>query len=118
MSKKDTPNYIKIISIHVGCALRLARLKRNISQHQVGVKSGTDNISVGRIERAEYNTAWYKIMLICDVLGVEFNNLFVLKSKEELLSIVDECFSLETKLNQEKKQYYTNLKNQIEKLFS
>jgi len=117
MSPKDTPLYIKIISVHVGCMLRLERLKRKLSQHQVGLKSGIDSISVGRIERVEYNTAWFKIMLICNVLGLEFKELFVLKSKEELLSIVDECFSLETKLTQEKKKYYTNLRNKIEELF-
>ncbi len=56
-------------------------------------------------------------MLICDVLGVEFEKLFVLKSKEELLCIVDECYSLETKLTQEKKKYYSNLKDKIEEFF-
>lgn len=74
-------------------------------------------MSVGRIERAEVSTAWYKIVMISDFLNLEYNSLFVLKSKEELLTLVNDCYFLDTKLTEEKKQYYINLKNKIESLF-
>lgn len=113
-SEKD----IKIINIYLGCRLRFERLKRNLSQHDLGVLSGTDSTAVGRIERAEHISAWSKIFLVSHYLGVDFKKLFVLKSKDELLSIVKECYSLEVKLNKEKEKYYNNLISEIEQLFS
>ena len=42
-----------------------------------------------------------------------FLQLFKLQSKQELLSIVEESFKLEDKLTQEKKEYYSSLKETI-----
>lgn len=117
MAKKDTPTFIKIISVNVGCMIRLARLKNKISQHELGIKSGTDNTSIGRIERGEVSTAWYKIVLICQYLGLDYDSLFTIRTKAELLELVNECYILETKLTEEKRQYYVKLKNHIESLF-
>jgi len=118
MAKNYSETEIELINIYIGCKLRLERLKRNLSQYEVGIKSGTDNTAVGRIERAEHISAWSKIFLVCQYLEIDFKKLFILKSKEDLLSTVKDCYSLENKLNKEKDKYYNGLINTIESLFS
>lgn len=107
---------IQKINIYIGCRLRLERLKRSLSQHEVGVKSGTDSTAVGRIERAEHVSTWVNIMQVSRCLGINFVKLFELKTKEELINIVNECYSYESKLTKEKEKYYSNLLTKIDNL--
>ena len=109
---------VELINIFIGCKIRLERLEKNLSQHDVGIASGTDNTAVGRVERAEHLSSWSNIFLICQYLEIEFCSLFVLKSQKELLLIVEECYLLEKKLTKEKEKYYTKLKERIKKLHS
>lgn len=109
---------ITIINIYIGCKLRLERLKRNLSQHEVGIENGFDGITIGRIERAEHISSWSVIYLVSGYLGIEFASLFKLKSKAELLEIVNQCHALENKLTKEKEKYYSTLLDKIEELFS
>lgn len=108
---------IQIINVYIGCKLRLERLKKNLSQHQVGIGSGTDNTAIGRIERAEHVSSWSNIFLVCQCLNIDFAPLFILKSKKELLLIVNDCRSREKKLTSDKNKYYNNLVDKIENLF-
>lgn len=109
---------IQLINIFIGCKIRLERLRKNLSQHDVGVASGTDNTAVGRVERAEHISNWSSIFLICQYLEIEFCSLFLLKPQKELLLIVEECYLLEKKLTKDKEKYYTKLKERIKKLYS
>lgn len=118
MATSNSGTEIQIINLYIGCKLRLERLKRGLSQHDVGIESGTDSTAVGRVERAEHISSWSNIYLLSQYLGVEFASLFKLKSKKELLKIVDDCYSLETKLTKDKEKYYSNLISKIEGLFA
>ena len=107
----------ELLNIQIGCLLRLARLKKGLSQHNLSLLLGSNPTMVGRVERSENISGWDKILLISQELDVDFCSLFVLKAKEELLSIVDESFKLEDKLTQEKADYYSYLKKTIENKF-
>ncbi|MGQ2981861.1 XRE family transcriptional regulator [Flavobacterium sp.] len=108
---------IKLLNLQIGCVLRLARLKKGLSQHSLSLSLGSNSTMVGRIERAENISGWDRIFLICQHLDVDFCSLFKLKSKDDLLAIVDESYKLEDKLTIEKAAYYNTLKKAISKQF-
>jgi transcriptional regulator with XRE-family HTH domain len=104
---------VELLNIQIGCVLRLARLKRGISQYDLSLLLGSNPTMVGRVERSENVSGWDKIFSISQELNIDFCTLFVLKTKDELLSIVDESFKLEDKLTQKKREYYSYLKTMI-----
>ncbi|WP_026451469.1 helix-turn-helix domain-containing protein [Aequorivita capsosiphonis] len=109
---------LNLINIQIGCVIRLARLKRNLSQHELSLIIGTNPTMVGRVERFENESSWNKIYCISQQLEINFFDLFVLKSKEELLNIVDESLSLEEKLTTVKRDYYFTLRSTITAKFN
>jgi|SRR5690606_701297 transcriptional regulator with XRE-family HTH domain len=113
--KKYSEEEINLLNIQIGCILRFARLKKGLSQHDLSLLLGSNPTMIGRIERFENISSWDKIYNISQELDVKFNDLFILKSKDELLSIVEESFKLEEKLTEEKKEYYKGLKAKIAK---
>lgn len=104
---------LNLINLQIGCMLRLARLKQNFSQHSLGIKIGYTSTMIGRVERAESVSGWDKIYTISRCLRIDFKSLFVLKSLESLILIVEESFNLEVKLTQEKIDYYNYLKKSL-----
>jgi transcriptional regulator with XRE-family HTH domain len=104
---------LELLNIQIGCVLRLARLKKGLSQHNLSLLLGSNPTMVGRVERSENVSGWDKILSISQQLDIDFCSLFVLKGKDELLSIVEESFKLEDKLTQEKRDYYNFLKTTI-----
>lgn len=104
---------LNLINLQIGCMLRLARLKQNFSQHTLGLKIDYSSTMVGRVERAESISGWDKIYTISRYLRIDFKSLFVLKSLESLIMIVEESYSLEVKLTQEKIDYYNILKKTL-----
>lgn len=116
--RKYNEDELKLINIQIGCLLRLARLKKGLSQHNLSLILGSNPTMVGRIERFENISSWDKIYSICQQLDVDFCDLFTLRSKDELLSIVEESFKLEDKLTVEKKEYYNILKTTITKEYN
>ena len=104
---------LNLINLQIGCMLRLARLKQNFSQHSLGIKIGYSSTMIGRVERAESVSGWDKIYTISSCLRIDFKSLFVLKSLESLILIVEESFNLEVKLTQEKIDYYNFLKKSL-----
>lgn len=111
--RKYNEDELKLINIQIGCLLRLARLKKGLSQHNLSLILGSNPTMVGRIERFENISSWDKLYSISQQLDIDFCDLFNLRSKDELLSIVDESFKLEDKLTVEKKEYYSILKTTI-----
>lgn len=111
--RKYNEDELKLINIQIGCLLRLARLKKGLSQHNLSLILGSNPTMVGRIERFENINSWDKLYSISQQLDIDFCDLFNLRSKDELLSIVDESFKLEDKLTVEKKEYYSILKTTI-----
>lgn len=106
---------IEILKIQIGCVLRLARLRRNLSQHQLSLLVDTNSTTIGRIERNEIICGWDKLYLLSHKLDVEFSNLLDLKSERELLSIVKESLELDSKLTKDKKSFYASLKRTIKR---
>lgn len=116
--RKYNEDELKLINIQIGCLLRLARLKKGLSQHNLSLILGSNPTMVGRIERFENISSWDKLYSISQQLDIDFCDLFTLRSKDELLSIVDESFKLEDKLTIEKKEYYNILKITIIKEYN
>ena len=104
---------LQILNIQIGCLLRLARLKKGLSQYKLAVLLEFNPTMIGRVERFENVSGWDKIFSISQKLDIDFCNLFILQNKDELLLIVEESFKLEDKLTQEKNDYYSFLKKTI-----
>jgi len=102
-----------IIGVQIGCVLRLARLEQKLSQHDLALMLGYTSTMIGRIERFENASSWDKILLISKQLNINHCNLFILKNRQDLISIVDQSLNLEGKLTQEKLDYYNFLKKSI-----
>ncbi|QQT54551.1 hypothetical protein I6I98_04650 [Sphingobacterium multivorum] len=108
---------IEIINISLGLTVKLRRLEYKYSQLDLGIISETDNTLIGRIERAEHIVGWNIIMLVSQKLNINFSSLFVLKTKAEVLELIDDCFALETKLTQQKKAFYDKLRVRVKDLY-
>ncbi|RAV30420.1 XRE family transcriptional regulator [Sinomicrobium soli] len=104
---------LDLLNVQIGCVLKLARLKEDLSQFVLAERLDSNPTMIGRVERYEHASPWDKIYLISQELNIEFCDLFVLKSKEELLSIVKDSFNLEKKLTKEKERYYKSLEQVI-----
>ncbi|WP_337966261.1 helix-turn-helix transcriptional regulator [uncultured Flavobacterium sp.] len=104
---------LNLINLQIGCVLRLARLKQNLSQDKLGGRIDYTSTMIGRVERGESVSGWDKIYTISKYLNISFNSLFILKDKDTLISIVEESFNLEVKLTQEKIDYYNFLKKTL-----
>jgi len=106
---------IKLIRLQIGCIIKLERLKKGLSQGELSLLTNSTSTTIGRIERAEHSTNWETLLIICDQLKLQIGKLFILKDKDDLLSIVKKTFELEQKLTTEKKNYYILLEDTIEK---
>lgn len=109
---------IELINIQIGCLLRLARLRKGVSQLDLGHQIDSNSMLVGRIERAKGKSSWEKIFMLCKQLDVNFCELFELKSKEALINIVAEALHYENKLTKDKRDFYDSLKRKIEETYS
>lgn len=112
--QKYSDKEIILLSLQVGCTIRLERLRKGLSQEELGLSIGSNSTMIGRIERAETGTAWQNLLKISQELNIDYSSLFVLKSMENTILMIKECLSLEDKLTTEKVNYYRKL----EKIFS
>ncbi|MDA6071070.1 helix-turn-helix domain-containing protein [Flavobacterium sp. AC] len=115
--RKSRETEVYIINIQIGCILRLARLSQKLSQHTLAGKLEYNSTMIGRIERFESISGWDKILTLSEYLNINYCELFVLKNRATLLTIVDNSFKLEEKLTQEKIDYYSFLKKTINNKF-
>lgn len=107
---------IRLLAIQIGCMIRLGRLKKKYSQLDFSNIIDSNPTLIGRIERASHVAGWDKILLIAQQLDLDLNNLFTLKKKDEIISIIKESYKLEEKLNKNKEEYYSSLIEQIKLL--
>ena len=110
--------YIELLNIQIGCMLKLHRLQQGLSQQQIAVAIDSTSTTIGRIERAEVVGGWDKIYMISHTLKIDYNPLFILLPLKKLLIIIDEIYSLEQKLNQEKEAYYKSLKENLKNKYN
>jgi len=104
---------LELLNIQIGCVLKLARLKKGISQEDLGLLIEADKTKIARLEKYAHATNWNTIYLVSQELNINFCSLFTLKSKKEIISIVEECIKLDTKLSAMKIKYYESLKSII-----
>lgn len=109
---------LQMINIQIGCVFRFARLKKGISQQDLGTNIGYTSTMIGRVERFENFSGWDKIFTIAIELNENFEGLFILKTKNEILEIVEKSFKLEDRLNQDKIDYYEFLRRTIDNNFN
>ncbi|NLN32846.1 MAG: helix-turn-helix transcriptional regulator [Flavobacteriaceae bacterium] len=112
-----TEEEFKKVNIYVGLTIKFKRLKLGLSQFQLAVNVGSNNTSIGRIERAEHFSGWDKIITITQFLDIDFCELMVIKDKKEILKLVNDCYILEEKLTSQKENYYVELLEKISKYF-
>jgi len=115
--RKYRSTEIELINIQVGCILRLARLRKGLSQLELGHQIDSNPTLIGRIERAEGKTSWEKIYMLCKQLDVNLCDILKIKGVDSLLSIVEEAMRYEDKLTQDKTNFYNSLKRRIQDLF-
>ncbi len=108
---------IELINIQLGCMLKVARLKKNLSQHDLALTLDTNPTAIGRIERAEVISGWDKIFKLAEELQIDFAMLFSLQPENYLLGLIEEIIHLEEKLTSEKEKYYSNLKQEVKEKF-
>ncbi|GAA6765736.1 hypothetical protein AAFH68_16740 [Flavobacterium sp. CGRL1] len=104
---------LKLLNIQIGCVLKLARLKKGISQEFLGLSIDSDKTKIARLEKNAHASNWDTIYSVSQELEIDFCTLFILKSNNEILTIVDECIELDKKLSKMKIAYYEKLKNTI-----
>lgn len=104
---------LELLNIQIGCIVKINRLRKGISQHELSVVLELNPTAIGRIERAEVTSGWDRIYILCHELNIPFSNLFDLLPEKDLLLIVDEILSLDQKLNDEKKEFYQTLISKI-----
>ncbi|MEC4036814.1 helix-turn-helix transcriptional regulator [Myroides odoratimimus] len=115
--KKYTETEVKIINVHIGLKLRLARLKKNLSQQDLSLLVASESVTIGRLERGEHFSNWALIFKLANTLNVTFIDLFQLKDREVLINLKNECFNLETKLNESKRRFYAKYEDRINALY-
>ncbi|MGB6093325.1 MAG: helix-turn-helix transcriptional regulator [Moheibacter sp.] len=111
-------NEIEYLGLQIGCIIKLNRLKKGISQEELGLIIGTNSTMIGRIERNEHSTSWQNLLKVSQCLGIDFSTLFLLKTASELELMIDECEILDKKLTEEKKEYYKSLKKTVQQKYS
>lgn len=115
--QKYNDNEIELLSIQIGCTIKFERLKKGISQEELGLVIGSNSTMIGRIERYENSTNWQNLLKISQILEIDYDSLFKLKPIEEILLIIEGCIQLEKKLTVEKENYYSFLKKMIKEKF-
>lgn len=110
---ENPKDLLELLNIQIGCIIKINRLRKGISQHDLSLVLDFNPTAIGRIERAEVISGWDRIYILSQELRIPFSDLFVLLSESDLLLIVEEIISLEQKLNEEKKEFYRTLISKI-----
>lgn len=108
---------LDILGLQIGCIVRVERLRKKLSQEDLGLLVGSNKTTIGRLERYENSTSWKILFKVCQSLKIEYDQLFILQSLEFILSIIKESFSLEEKLTAEKEKFYINLEVEAKEKF-
>lgn len=108
----------ELLSIQIGCTIKFNRLKKGLSQLDLANQIDSNPTMIGRIERASHIASWDKIILISQHLDIGLAELFLLKNEKDILKLISNVYKLETKLTNEKSDYYKNLEVRIKEIIS
>lgn len=115
--KEYSNEEIYALGLQIGCIIRIKRLKKKLSQEDLGLIIGSNSTTIGRIERYKNSSNWELLMKVSQALEIDFYSLFKLQSLNDVLSIIKECFELENKLTKQKEKYYSDLNESVKIAF-
>lgn len=93
MYKWDVVN----LKMHIGRIIQLYRLRKELSQFQLGLEVGMSRDHIGRIERGQTNPTIENIVKISDFLKIDILIFFTEVNQNEISSILDEIKNLKEK---------------------
>lgn len=85
------------LKIHIGRIIQLYRLRKELSQFQLGLEVGMSRDHIGRIERGQTNPTIENILKISDFLNIDILIFFTELHQNELSSILEEIKNLKEK---------------------
>lgn len=92
------------LKYQIGKLLQLYRLRKGLSQLQLGNELNLSSNHVGRIERAETNPTLENIVKICNFFEIDILYLFSTLNKNEITSIEGEINELKEKFKNQNKR--------------
>ncbi|AQX51319.1 helix-turn-helix domain-containing protein [Elizabethkingia anophelis] len=100
MYKWDTEE----VNIQIGNIFQLNRLKKRLSQLQLGNELNLSSNHIGRIERAETNPTIENIIKLCNFLEIDILSLFTKLTQKDLENIQHEIEILQKEFKNKNKK--------------
>lgn len=85
------------LKIHIGVIIQLYRLRKELSQFQLGLEVGMSRDHIGRIERGQTNPTIENIVKISDFLNIDILIFFTELNQDDLTSVHNEIKTLKEK---------------------
>lgn len=95
---------VESLKIQIGKLIQLFRLRKKLSQFQLGIELNISKDHIGRIERAETNPTIENIVKLCNFLDIEMLLLFTKLSDGELKNIESEIDHLQKEFKNQNKR--------------
>ncbi|PQA90915.1 hypothetical protein B0A69_19470 [Chryseobacterium shigense] len=95
---------VEELKIQIGKLIQLHRLKKELSQFQLGNELNLSSNHVGRIERAETNPTIEILVKFCNFFEIDMLLLFTKLSDSELKSIESEIDHLQKEFKNQNKR--------------
>ncbi|WP_223605552.1 helix-turn-helix domain-containing protein [Chryseobacterium sp. OSA05B] len=95
---------IEELKFQIGKLIQLYRLKRGLSQFQLGNELNISSNHVGRIERSETNPTIESLILFCNFLEIDLLHLFTKLNEKELKKVGSEIDQLQKEFKNQNKR--------------
>ncbi|ASW73105.1 XRE family transcriptional regulator [Chryseobacterium piperi] len=95
---------IEELKFQIGKLIQLHRLKRELSQLQLGNELNISSNHIGRIERAETNPTIESLVKICNFFEIDILYLFTKINEKELKKIEGEIEQLQKEFKNQNKR--------------
>jgi transcriptional regulator with XRE-family HTH domain len=95
---------VESLKIQIGKLIQLFRLRKKLSQFQLGIELNISKDHIGRIERAETNPTIENIVKLCNFLDIDMLFLFTKLSEKELKKIESEIDHLQKEFKNQNKR--------------
>ncbi|WP_288442791.1 helix-turn-helix transcriptional regulator [uncultured Chryseobacterium sp.] len=95
---------IEELKFQIGKLIQLYRLKKGLSQFQLGNELNISSNHVGRIERSETNPTIESLVTFCNFLEIDLLHLFTKLNEKELKKIQSEIDQLQKEFKNQNKR--------------
>ena len=95
---------IEELKFQIGKLIQLYRLKKGLSQFQLGNELNISSNHVGRIERSETNPTIESLVKFCNFLEIDLLHLFTKLNEKELKKIESEIDQLQKEFKNQNKR--------------